>query len=254
MVVSKWSRGMGEGVGLAAQCNLKPGDVDMTRRLLPYAMICLMVLAFSCSGDRTVDTDGDAALVSSELSTPEEKRYAERGTLDEAVTCMMLGYDREHLAAYGSVLDDEFRFQFLPEVAESLGLPPGEPWWGKVEDLSSTQNMFEASTVTNVNASLVRMTSWSACTDPVTGREGMCARFEPDIMVVIEESGQEPIILWVNQTWIDVIAVRDQQDEGLWCILALEEIAKPFTVFADTRIRSLTTEGTSWGDIKALFR
>jgi hypothetical protein len=225
----------------------------MARTILPYALICFVVLSLSCSVDKTVDTEGEVKLAS-QLTGPEERRYSERGTPDEAVTSMMLGYDREHVAAYACALDGELRFQFLPEVAESLGLPPGEPWWGKTEDLSSTQNMFGSAMVTGVNASLVRMTSWSACTDPVTGRDGMCARFEPDIMITIEEPGNEPIILWVNQTWVDVTAVRDQHDEGLWCILALEEIAKPFTVFADTRIRSLTTEGSSWGSIKAMFK
>lgn len=226
----------------------------MVRYLLAGALICVVVLSLSCCADRHADMDSESVLASSGLMPPEERKCAERGNADEAVAYMMTAYEREHVAAYASALDDEFRFHFLPEVAESIGLPPGEPWWGKVNDVSSSENMFGAPSVTDINASLVRLTEWMACTDPVTGRDGMCARFEPDIVITIEESGGEPILLWVNQTWVDVIAVPDQHEPGLWCVLALIEIEKSPGILADARGRTLATEGTSWGNVKAMFK
>ena len=226
----------------------------MIRNTLWWLLIFMVVLSLSCSTDRHTGVDAGSALPSSGLTGPEERKYAERGNADEAVACMMTAYEREHLAVYARALDEEFRFQFLPEVAESLGLPPGEPWWGKANDLTSTQNMFGAAFVANINASLVRLTGWTACTDPVTDRDGMCARFEPDILITIEEPGQEPVIFWVSQTWVDVTAVPDQYEPGLWCILALVEVGKDPGILADARGRTLAAEGISWGDIKAMYR
>jgi hypothetical protein len=143
-------------------------------------------------------------------------------------------YENKDIDRYTQSLHDRFQFQFTPDVAESIGLPADEPWWGRTEDIGSTRNMFETETVTRIQMSLGEPV-WYWCQvirqnkedEPADTLEGFCTRVEPDIRVYIEEPGQEELILNVDRSWLDIAVTPDPKEDGLWQIIAIEESKMP---------------------------
>jgi hypothetical protein len=142
-------------------------------------------------------------------------------------------YEEENIEHYEESLHDKFLFQFTPAVAETLGLPPAEPWWGKTEDVASTRNMFEEATVTAITMQLDYVINWYGCVDlrqhevPPDTIEGWCARFDATIDVTIEEPGKEPLTLIVRDSYLDVIVTPDPKSTtGEWVIVRIEEKEK----------------------------
>lgn len=155
-------------------------------------------------------------------------------TRDGILNFFANAYENRDLEGYKEALHDKFQFQFTPEVAESIGLPADEPWWGKTEDVASTGNMFNEQTVTRIKMDLPDP-AWLACRvirqnpkpDPPDTLEGFCTRVTPDIRVTIEEPGQEELILLVNKSWLYIAITLDPNDDELWQIIGIEESAIP---------------------------
>lgn len=139
---------------------------------------------------------------------------------------------------YDDALDENFLFQFTPDIADSLGLPEDEPWWGKTADVNSARTLFESPSVTDILFTYDYQVPWYTCIeeriggtdeDPDTTRwSGFCCRLDPLIEVTtIVEDQEDPILkLRVDGSWLDVTVIPDPNVEGLWTILRIVETKK----------------------------
>ncbi len=166
---------------------------------------------------------------SSDTGPPPVTEY-DRTSADNLLKFFAQAYKEKDLTDYDDALDEDFFFQFTPDIADSLGLPPEEPWWGKSEDVNSTRLMFENPNVTDIAFSYESVGEWE---DHVEVREdttfsGLFRRYDPLIEVtVIIESDDDPILkLRVDDSWLDVTVVPDRLTNGLWTILRIEESKK----------------------------
>ena len=155
-------------------------------------------------------------------------------TRDGILNFLANAYETKDIQKYGIALYDRFQFQFTPDVAESIGLPADEPWWGRTEDIASTENMFGTPTVSHIQMELPNP-AWFWCQVireneegvPPDTLEGFCTRVTPDIRVTIEEPGKEELILKVDRSWLDIDITPDPNDDELWQIIAIEESRQP---------------------------
>jgi hypothetical protein len=217
--------------------------------------VCLVLMAYaSCTVGGTRDQRVVAGSLSRVSPSPREERMGDGNTPDGILRELRVAYEGEQLERYGNVLDEWFRFHFEPAIADSLGLPPDQPWWGKTKDLSSTSRMFGSSQVTSIEIELDRLSGWSACLDGVTGRTALCARVEPDIRITIESPGGDPWHLVVNRSWLDVVIVEDSVRTGFWTILAIYETLEGTGRTLSPQNAGVVTDDTTWSEIKALFR
>jgi hypothetical protein len=219
---------------------------------------CAVLLALSCSDINQPDPAVDATLGPAS-GDPAERRYADRATRDDLITYLEHAYRSEYPGLYADALHGSFLFVFTLDVADSLGLPPDQPWWGKTNDVNSTRTMFLAPEVTSIEIDLHKPGDWFPCMDIRPGSEpdtlyGFCARFEPYIMVTIAEAGEEGLILLVNDTFLDIMVVPDPEFEGLWVVARIKEVYKSPAILGASRPRRMLVETCSWGLIKSLFR
>jgi len=222
-------------------------------------LVLATALLLSCSDTRHTDPDLDYAVDRKSTDDPSEFMCADRGTPDALIDYVEHAYSSEYALLYRDALHTLFLFEFTDDVADSLGLPPDQPWWGKTDELASAINMFNGAEVTRVKLSLARMGEWTPCVDPRPGSSpdtlyGQFARFVPDISVTIERPGEEPIILMVDNSYIDIIVVPDPRFRGLWTVARMQEIYKTPAALPIRGSRGVMTASTSWGEIKALFR
>jgi len=155
-----------------------------------------------------------------------------RDTPDHLLNFLAVAYADKDLDSYEEALHDEFLFVFTKDIADSLGLDPEEPWWGKTKDVGSTEKMFNASEVTQITMDYVPYGDrWNAVkevryteTDSVV-YYGTARRVIPEISVTIDE-GEEPKIYRVTESYLDVIVVRDPTfpDQVRYVFLKIEEV------------------------------
>jgi hypothetical protein len=155
----------------------------------------------------------------------------DRKTRDNLMEFFANAYQEENIDDYIESLHDKFLFQFTPAAAETLGLPPDQPWWGKTEDVAATRNMFEDATVTEITMQLTKVIDWYGCVDireaPPDTIIGWCARFDATIDVTVTEPGQEPLTYIVRDSWLDLIVTADPLSTiGEWVIVRIEEKEK----------------------------
>jgi hypothetical protein len=229
-----------------------------SRRTGLLVLLAAAVLV-SCSDTRHTDPDLDYAIMRQPTDEPSEHRCADRGTPDALVEYVEHAYSSEYAPLYGDGLDRLFLFVFTPDVADSLGLPPDQPWWGKTNELASATNMFNSPEVTRVKFSLTRMGGWAPCVDIRGGSDpdtlyGLSARLVPDIRVTIETPGEEPVTLLVDNSYIDIMVVPDPEFRGLWTVAKMEEIHRIPSGLPVSGSREVTVESHTWGLIKSLFR
>ena len=227
-------------------------------RMLLLAVLAAALLV-SCSDTRHTDIDLDYAVERKSTDDPSEQRYADRGSPDALIDYVEHAYGSEYARLYGDALHSLFLFGFTADVADSMGLPPDEPWWGKTNEVASATNMFSSPEVTRVKFVLARMGAWVPCMDirggsPPDTLYGLFARFAPDIMVTIEWPGEEPITLMVYNSYLDITVAPDPRSRGLWAVTKIEEVYKTPAASPLAGSRGVMTESTTWGEIKALFR
>jgi len=166
---------------------------------------------------------------SSDTGPPPVEEY-KRTTPDNLMLFFASAYKEKDLDDYKEALDDDFLFQFTPDIADSLGLPADKPWWGKTEDVASTQQMFEEPTVTDITFSYEKVGEWVIHTEvrEDTTFSGLFRRYDPLIEVVtLTENSEDPELrLRVDESFLDVTVVPDRLTEGLWTILRIEESKK----------------------------
>jgi hypothetical protein len=150
-----------------------------------------------------------------------------RDTPDHLLNFLAAAYQEKNGDDYEVALHDAFYFVFTPEVADSLGLNPEEPWWGKTKDVASTKKMFGATEVTDVSMHYESIADWDPIDEerPDTTYSGVWSRVYPEIKVTISHPGEEPMVYWVDRSYLDITVVKDptRPDQNLWVILRIEE-------------------------------
>jgi len=175
-----------------------------------------------------VSTTLFACSPSSDTRPPPVSEY-DRTSPDNLLKFFAQAYKEKDLADYDEALDEDFLFQFTPEVASEMGLPADKPWWGKTEDINSTRIMFESPNVTDIAFSYESLAEWDPYTEvrEDTTFSGFFRRYDPliEVTTIVEE--EDPIVkLRVDDSWLDVTVVPDRFTGGLWTILKIEEVPK----------------------------
>jgi hypothetical protein len=177
--------------------------------------LCIMLsVGIGCSPTADTNGNGDGPI--------------DRKTPDGLLNWLAVAYAEKDLEAYEEALHDEFLFVFTKDIADTLGLPEDEPWWGKTKDVSATGNMFNSSEVTRITMDYVpygdRWVSNEELRD-TTVYYGTSRRVIPDILVTIDK-GLEPLNLVVQDSYLDVFVVRDPKfpNQVLYVFLKIEEI------------------------------
>jgi hypothetical protein len=197
-----------------------------------------------------------------------------RATPDDLLSFLEEAFEGKNTDAYGEALHDYFEFEFIPENAESLGLPSESPWWGKTRDTVVTRYMFDDPAVAGIEMGMSPFgpsAEWVDCSrrfiheglavPETTLVHGLCMSLELDIKVNLEETGEEPMILWVHDTVLDVMVTPDPGAEGQWVIIRIKEWAKvPLAVRGSappsSREWTCARRGEpylSWGALKVYF-
>jgi hypothetical protein len=161
---------------------------------------------------------------------PPPVEEVDRTTPDNLMLFFARAYKEKDLADYEDALDEDFLFQFTPDIADSLGLPVDKPWWGKTEDVKSTRQMFEEPSVTDITFNYEEVGEWVPHIEvrEDTTFSGLFRRFDPVIEVItLVENSEDPELKYrVDESWLDIAIVPDRLTEGLWSILRIEEYKK----------------------------
>ena len=200
-------------------------------------IMAVMFLLVSCSSDKT--------------TVPEDKCPG-RTTPENLILTLACAYHARDIDAYADLLHEDFIFEFIPDIADSLGLPPDSPWWGRTADVAATKALFEDSTVTGISFSYEIIGDWFACEDvrADTTFTGLCCRLDPLIEVLVQSAGVDTIFS-VNESWLDITLAYESYTEGLWVMLRMEEHMKQ--TLACSPLTTFATRPSSLSGIKALW-
>jgi hypothetical protein len=177
------------------------------------------------------------------VKAPGTARTAEQALADYAA-----GIEAKDIETYGDCLDYDHRFIFMPEIAESLHLPPSAPWWGRPKDLEVMANMFSHQNVTSLRFDY---TIVSRDTASVGGVTIVSMRTRPDIMLLYEAPGEEPRGYWVIDEYMDFEFRARGVCSERWAVSSVEEVS--FYPRPGKGKEAALTEPSSWGSVKTLF-
>lgn len=204
-------------------------------RVLGLLVFCSLIMVCSC-GKRT-----------SEVKDGSSPSYESAQEVLEAYVASCL---TEDIDAYASCLGENYRFIFLEDVADTLGLPPSQPWWGKEDDVAAMSNLFGDESV-----------SWEEfqftveSTDTLSRADSMIVkmRIRPDILVLIERSQGEPLYLLIRQSHLDFRFTSTAASKDDWIMVETSEecvrLGAPVT-----RPGQAATEPFTYSALKAVFR
>jgi hypothetical protein len=173
-------------------------------------------------------------------------------TPDNLMAALACAYGSKDFEAYGDLLHDEYRFNFMADIADSLGLPPDDPWWGKTKDLQSTANLFA-----DGNAGFLIV--FNEVAEGWTPHEldrgdtvftGLFRRYNPGLVLHLEKPGTEPITCIGDATCIDVVVVPHPYIEGHFAVLEIEETLTPM----GRTSRACMEQALSWSEVKAMYK
>ncbi len=157
-------------------------------------------------------------------------------------------YSQQNAARYSEMLDADFNFEFMRADADTLQqsgvLPPGQNWWGRSSDITSTGTMFGSQNVGQIFLQIV------ALRDSVsTACEG-CRKIEAVINLSVTTSPQSPdsLTLFVGSNQIFIVR-PDPADSAQWVLFRQEDVEWPWA--GSTEVEA--TEPVTWGTIKSLF-
>lgn len=158
-------------------------------------------------------------------------------TPDNLIAAVACAYQTKDLDFYESLLHEGYRFVFVVDVADSLGLPADEPWWGKTKDLGSTANLFaDGNAAFSITFAPVS-DGWTPAEVDCDGIvcNGFFRRYIIDLKLEIEGAGAEPMTIIGDDTFLDVVVVPHPLYDGHFAVLVMEEVfrapgAAPLTV------------------------
>ena len=192
--------------------------LSQERAVLFACAVCLCaVLASGCGDDKT--------------KVEPIPEVPSRGTPNDLLEWYAEAIEQEDLGMYEEALHDYFIHEFPLIVADSLGLPSYEPWWGKTAEMASMAALFQDSTVAEIEFEFTHATAWTPAQmsiglDSLT--TGILSRTDPVMRVRVQESGEEPKTLVFDKTYFDIFVVRDPKfpDQNLYVIARIEEVLK----------------------------
>jgi hypothetical protein len=158
--------------------------------------------------------------VSSDDGPPVDPEF-DRTTPENLIKYFADAYEKEDIDKYEESLHDQFLFEFLPDDADSAGLPPDTPWWGKVSEVTAAGKLFDAATITKIEMDLpIDVGPWDT-------EDGLGFRLDPLIKVTEEKPDYtEPKVYQVEDSYLYVETVRDPYDEDLWVFKEITETKK----------------------------
>jgi hypothetical protein len=196
----------------------------MRRGIWVFLAICLAVSVLSgCWNPFSSNKDGGGG---------DPPIVYDRKSPDNLLNFFAEAYESQDGDQYEESLHDKYLFLFTSDIADSLELPPDQPWWGKTQDVQSTKKMFLDDGVLSVSMRLQKAIDWYSCTeireheDPPDTISGLCAQLDPDIKVTLDKGEDEPLTLWVNDSYLNVTATPDPNADDLWVVVRIEEIDK----------------------------
>ncbi len=148
-------------------------------------------------------------------------------TPDNLMKALACAYQTEDMDAYGTLLHDDYLFGFVIDVADSLGLPPDHPWWGKTNDVSSTANLFADDDADFSIEFIPVEEGWTPGEISRGGAviAGLFRRYVPNFTLAIEKAG-EPITMVGGGTYLDVVVVPHPLYAGYFAVLEMEEVLR----------------------------
>jgi hypothetical protein len=208
----------------------------MKRRLPVSVAYGLVVLGLSLGW--LIASCGDDSGSNPKIESPRE---TPQGLLAYYAQCL----ENQNLTGYEACLWESYRFGFVEQDYDSAGVSAEDPYWGKTEDVTSTANMFASAQVTHISADLSNVVMNFAGPDTL-----LTGIFHPLIDVTIEgPGGEEPVVKQVRSTKLHFVLRPDPGDPDLWVIREIQE-----ECWWQGSPRPLTTEPTSLGSIKAMFK
>ena len=180
--------------------------------------VCLAVIMGCGDGDKTTGpADGD----------PDPHRK----TGPELLAFYAYAIEHEDIDMYEQGLHDDFIYVFPVSVADSLGLPPENPWWGKTAEVSAMAGLFRDTTITRIEFEFTDVGTWVPAQIEISPGEfisGVFTRTVPVTRLTVEEPGKEPRTLVFDASYLDISIVRDPKfpGEDLWVIARIEEVLK----------------------------
>lgn len=200
-------------------------------RYIAIGILLVSALFFltSCGSDSCPDVNGE-----------EHSRASIEGLIEHFAGSL----EARDIDAYSGCLTEGYIFEFTPEDADSLGLPPDEPWWGKIPDVASTSNMFSDPEVTQIQVDLyIESRGYAGGIYTVT-----C---DPSIKVTIEPAGGgEAFTYWVYGSWLYFKIGPDEAESGLLQIVGIREELKGGPAPGILAAVELCT----FGGIKAMYK
>jgi hypothetical protein len=209
-------------------------------RLFLFKVLLVLALAaaflLSC-GDETCGPGDDSDM---------------RGTPEKLLNHLAESFNDGKIEWYESCLADGFVFELTAVDAESLGLEPSEPWLDRETDVAAVTKMLSDEHLKDIVFTfdeIERPIDWDQ-------EDTYLLRARPDIRVETECSAGSPVYYVVNETYLDFIVARDPDDEELWVISEVREIAMnpaPVSVTGSKAGHSTATRPSTLGRIKSIY-
>jgi hypothetical protein len=154
-----------------------------------------------------------------------------RDSPDHLLEWYAYAIEHEDIDMYEEALHDNFLFVFWLSVADSLGLPPSQPWWGKTAEVTAMREMFEDPTLKEIAFEFTDREDWIPVEleiEPGNFIYGDFTRTTPIMTLTIQEPGEEPKTLVADRFYLDFTVLQDPAfpGEDLWVILRIDQVLK----------------------------
>ena len=219
-------------------CEMKP--TFGTRLGIPFTVLTLTVVILSCSSDNCMQPEDEDQMFTDLRRTPEGLIQA------FCDACNDVRIDR-----YDECLDLRYKFFFMPGDLEDAGVTPEHPYWEKAQDVAGMNKVFTTEAVDSI-AFVLEITNQ----DTTQYGSGVFVDIEttPDIKVMVQVAGSEPVTYWAHRTRLVFTVVPDNEDEALWRVLGIEERGVELYEMGRGPEPRVSGVPDSFGRIKAMFR
>jgi hypothetical protein len=179
-------------------------------------------------------------------AAPEVEQLS-RDTPEHLIEAFAKALSDRNLDDYACLLDDSYAYFFMVQDYEAAGVSAGAPYWGKTEDVTSTEKMFGSTQVTDIICALNPAEPPACAASPCT------LDYHPDIRVTVD-SGDHLITYWVRETVLHFVLGRDRYDSNLWVILEMGEEERGASFLPRLGLSPSAVEPSTFGQIKAMFK
>ncbi|MFZ1946165.1 MAG: hypothetical protein WAW06_01300 [bacterium] len=172
----------------------------------------------------------------------------QRDSPDSLLEFFCKALEDRSIGAYGEALMESYRYRFMPQDWESVGVTPDWPFWGRTEDVAAMERLFESDMLVSITCELSEVMPWFY----VPGGLAMIA--DIDLKVEIDDPQKGWTIYWVRESWLEFTVKPDPLNTGLWVISEIVEAIEPQGCAGHLVGARSATEATTFGSIKAMFK